>query len=107
MLSGYDVGIVVTDRRVTLPTFPSKILDYIQAGLASYCLVENETDLSGIAQNSNLIHLNYFDFTDQELKRSIHFIQNLKMLDPGVVYAEIENLKEYFSVKNAVNRVLE
>lgn len=106
ILSEYQVGIIVTDRRVTLPTFPSKFLDYLSAGLASYCLVERESDLYGIAHNSNIIHLNHFDFSDKEFHRSMRFLSNLSVFDDELLQSEKNSLIEYFSIENAVNRLL-
>lgn len=107
MLSQYDVGLIVTDRRVTLPTFPSKILDYARAGLASYCLVEAECDLYSVARGTNIIHLNYFDFSSQGLESSLHFFNKLKVLNNEELKAEFSILNEHVSIDSAVLKLLQ
>jgi glycosyltransferase involved in cell wall biosynthesis len=44
VVSACDVGIVCTVRNVDVPTFPSKIIDYLRVGLPVVASVENSTD---------------------------------------------------------------
>jgi glycosyltransferase involved in cell wall biosynthesis len=44
VVSACDIGIVCTVRNVDVPTFPSKIIDYLRAGLPVVASVENSTD---------------------------------------------------------------
>ncbi|EDZ90857.1 hypothetical protein [Francisella tularensis] len=43
-LSFYDFGIVVTDKKVGLPTMPSKFIDYLSAGIKTYFWVERQCE---------------------------------------------------------------
>ena len=45
-LVNYDVGIVVTDVNVSMPSFPSKTLDYAGCGLAIVALIRNNPSFS-------------------------------------------------------------
>lgn len=107
MLSRYHIGLVVTDRRVTLPTFPSKILDYVNAGLISYCIVESETDLANLPINRPLLYLNHFDFSIDEVDKSIRFFNSVKLFDSIELEESFVSLRKYFSVKSAVLRLLQ
>jgi hypothetical protein len=102
-LAEYDVGAIVTDRSSNLPTFPSKIIDYIEANLQVYCLVEKESDLNMLATYKG-IYLNHFSFSEDELNQSIDFLKDAKNTDKISQYKE---LKELFSIKNAVKRLME
>ena len=50
-LRDYDVGLIVTVPNVTVPTFPSKVIDYYFAGLPVLACVESSTDFGEIVQN--------------------------------------------------------
>jgi len=104
-LSRYQVGLIVTDGSVTLPTFPSKVIDYVTAGLATYSLVEKESDLSFLAEDSCLIYLNNFDYSEAEIEKSIAFFKGLKSISDDNLTAEIHRLRNFFSVDQAVLRL--
>lgn len=106
VLSDYDVGLIVTDRRVTLPTFPSKILDYSAAGVASYCLVESETDLCDIFGDGSIIHLNFFNFSVEEIAKSIGFFYQLKQMSECEREAKFNAINEYLSIDSTILKLL-
>ncbi len=47
-----DIGVVCTVRGVDVPTFPSKTLDYLQAGLPVVASVEASTDYGAFIENA-------------------------------------------------------
>lgn len=51
MLSCADVGLVFLDRRFTVPNFPSRILSYMQAGLAVISCTDKNTDIGDAVLN--------------------------------------------------------
>lgn len=74
LLREYDVGVVVTDDRVTLPALPSKIVDYSNAGLASFCMVEERSELFTTAADVRCVHLNDFDLSAEAVDRATGFL---------------------------------
>lgn len=102
-LSHYDVGTVVTDKHSDLPTFPSKIIDYIEANLGVYCLVEKESDLHSLTKYSE-VYINSFSFTEDEIIRSLNFLSNIKKVRSVTSLFE---LKELFSLHTAALRLME
>ncbi len=102
-LSGYHVGAIVTDRQSDLPTFPSKIIDYLEAGLQVYCLVEKESDLHSLGDNS-VVYINSFCFSAEEIERSLYFFKNLSHSEAT---KKIADLRQFFSVEAAALRLVE
>ena len=51
MLSCADVGLIFLDRRFTIPNFPSRILSYMQAGLAVISCTDSNTDIGDTVVN--------------------------------------------------------
>lgn len=103
-LPNYDVGAIVTDRRSDLPTFPSKIIDYVAAGLRVYALVEKESDFNTeLTKFSNILYTNPFDYSDTEIQRSLNF---LNTLDIDTYNNQIQKLRSFFSVTTAANGLL-
>ena len=50
MLCACDVGLVVLDHRFTIPNFPSRVLSYMQAGLAVVTATDEVCDMGRIAE---------------------------------------------------------
>lgn len=101
-LSHYDVGAIVTDRNSQTPTFPSKIIDYIEANLQVYCLVEATSDLNSLAPYAG-IHVNPFSFSEAELIRTLAFFNAVKKMPDAI---QQEELKKIFSIQTAVKRLI-
>lgn len=53
MLSCADVGLIFLDRRFTIPNFPSRILSYMQAGLAVISCTDSNTDIGDTVVNGD------------------------------------------------------
>lgn len=101
VLTRFDIGVIVTDPRVTFPTFPSKILDYISAGLPVLCIIEQESDIAEVINNSQIIHINNFDFNQNKIEQILSFFKYIKENHLEVT------LDSKFSVGKAVNKILE
>lgn len=54
LISACDVGVVCTLRDVMVPTFPSKTVDYLQAGLPILASVEAATDYGDFIESNGL-----------------------------------------------------
>ena len=54
VVSACDVGIVCTVRDVTVPTFPSKSMDYLLAGLPILASVEASTDFGNFVESNGV-----------------------------------------------------
>ena len=102
-LASYDVGAIVTDRNADLPTFPSKIIDYVEAGLKSYCLVEEQSELYSLLGSYSAIHINPFSLSAAEITRSFEFFSACREEN---VESQIQEMRELFSVKSAAARLL-
>jgi glycosyltransferase involved in cell wall biosynthesis len=54
LVAACDVGIVCTVRNVDVPTFPSKIIDYLRVGLPVVASVENSTDYGQFIEENGI-----------------------------------------------------
>ena len=54
VLTACDAGLVCTVRDVDVPTFPSKIIDYLRAGLPVVASVEASTDFAAFVEKEGL-----------------------------------------------------
>jgi hypothetical protein len=96
IISDFDLGLVITDKNVDLPTFPSKIIDYLSAGLRCFCIVEPENDINEVLDCPNLIFINKFDFSDDSVQKAIEFIY--KVPDENQIKEEIKKALEKLSI---------
>lgn len=48
MVAACDVGMIFLDHRFTIPNFPSRLLSYMQAGLAVLCCTDPNTDVGKV-----------------------------------------------------------
>ncbi|MBL1353734.1 MAG: hypothetical protein COA61_010485 [Zetaproteobacteria bacterium] len=97
-LHNYDFGLIVTDENVSLPTLPSKIIDYINASISVIAMVESECELRGSIYESEKIHLLPFSYTNAD----IQYLENrIISLDRSKLYAQ--PLRSLFSVKRTVD----
>lgn len=102
-LANYDVGAIVTDKNSDLPTFPSKIIDYIYAGLRVYALVEKESDFNTeLSEFDSVLYTNSFNYSEQEIERSSEFLSGDNV---DVYNLQINQLRTFFSVVNTVSRL--
>lgn len=106
VISKYDVGLIVTDARVTLPTFPSKVLDYLAAGISVYAIVEPKSDLKTLGDMSDLIHLNFFDFSDARIFESLSFFNSLKSHYTQEELSNYEKVRGYLSLNRSVSELI-
>lgn len=104
LLLNFHVGAIVTDKSADMPTFPSKIIDYINFGLYCFCLVENESELYNVVGDFRRIYINSFDFSEIGIQSAISFFDSIKNIDTDHEVYELINI---FSVKNAVRKLLE
>lgn len=52
LLLASDAGLILLDRRFTIPNFPSRLLSYLQAGLPVVCATDRNTDIGRIAEEN-------------------------------------------------------
>lgn len=52
LLLASDAGLILLDRRFTIPNFPSRLLSYLQAGLPVVCATDKNTDIGKIAEEN-------------------------------------------------------
>jgi glycosyltransferase involved in cell wall biosynthesis len=86
-ISSFDVGAIVTDPRVTTPTFPSKILDYINSGLRCFCVIEDASDIDVEIDYPDFLFTNRFDMGSDSIEKAVAFfnkilLQNPEKIDP-------------------------
>ena len=53
VLSSADVGLIVLDKRFTIPNFPSRLLSYLKAKLPVMCLTDKNCDMGLKAKENN------------------------------------------------------
>ena len=102
-ISLFDVGAIVTDELVPLPTFPSKIIDYISAGLHCFCMVEDQSDLEEVIGDSSFVHINHFKYDEKCVDCAVKFFMNIKSESNT---EETDRLIELFSVKRAAAEII-
>ncbi len=103
LLAEFDVGAVVTDDRVSLPAFPSKLTNYAQYGLASFCLVESGSELFKVTEGVRCVHLNPFDFSRPAVNRAKAFFA-YAVTDEA--RAEALQMAEQFTVELASQEIM-
>lgn len=103
-LAEYDIGLVVTDADVSVPTFPSKIIDYLSAGIKVLCLLEKTSDVAEVISNTEAVFVNNFDLSQSSINKMAEFVESSsKRLDSTTVAKFVEK----FSAKLAVTRINE
>jgi len=98
-----DFGLAVTDERVSLPTIPSKALEYISCGTPVYCIVEYSSDIGTIVSNDSLILVNNFNFDEHALLQAKKFFSNPRS---STHQEAIDNFTNKFSTKIASQKLL-
>ncbi len=101
-ISSYDVGAIITDSRVTLPTFPSKIIDYINCELPCICLIETNSDIENIIGIPSFLHVNHFDFSSDSIEDISIFLKNAK----NYHHTNFEDFILKFGVHEAANKII-
>lgn len=102
-LKGYDFGLAVTDSRVSLPTFPSKIVDYAACNLRSICFVESVSDIDSVLECGHSIHLNKFDTSPAAKIEAYEFISSDISCH---ALNELADIRIQLSAEVAANRIL-
>lgn len=103
ILKKYHVGSLVTDSSSDLPTFPSKVIDYISAGLYVFGIVEQKSDLFNVFREFSRIHLNSFDQSECAINKALLFFENVKKES---FTNEIGPLNDIFDIKRVTERIL-
>lgn len=91
-LTKYDIGAIVTDPRVTMPTFPSKIIDYMNCGIPCFCMIEKNSDIEEVIGNKAFLHVNHFDSSDEAVEKAIAFLSQIQTDD---FYEDPDFYKKY------------
>lgn len=82
-LPKYDFGLIVTDQNVSLPTLPSKVVDYINASINVIAMVEVECELRTKEYKSDQILLIPFVYNHSDILRVRESIIQLKFCERG------------------------
>jgi glycosyltransferase involved in cell wall biosynthesis len=105
LISACDAGIVATVRDVSVPTFPSKTLDYVLAGLLIISSTEEATDYGSIIEAMDL----GFNVVAGDTNRFLQVVRPLSHAfarSPKSSTASRALAVEYFSVQNAAKIVM-
>lgn len=105
LASACDIGLVATVADVDVPTFPSKTVDYLRAGLPIVAAVERTTDYGDFVRE----HGFGVAVDADDLKGLLEAVRGV--LDDAVALeamrrAGAKALREIFDVRNAARRVL-
>ena len=101
-LTKYNFGLIVTDPKVNLPTFPSKIIDYLTLNLRCLCLLEKVSDLDEILPFKTIIHVNKFCFDISAIEAAENFLKNNIINNVDFITA-----RRILSVEEATKKLLE
>lgn len=75
-LPRYDIGLITTMGRVSVPTFPSKIIDYLCSGLKVICLIEKASDIEKVIADPEHLIVNNYIFSEANLNAISLFMQS-------------------------------
>ncbi|MEZ9859219.1 hypothetical protein AB4381_12170, partial [Vibrio splendidus] len=106
LISKYDVGVVVTDERVNLPTFPSKTIDYISCGLFCFCLVEEVSELDFLKGETDLIHINNFNYDEQSIGYAVNFFKSILISDQKFDGQQLDIISRFDKANTSILRNL-
>lgn len=106
LLTACDVGIVCTVRDVSVPTFPSKTLDYINAGIPIIAAVEQATDFGKFIQEAG-IGLSIEAGETEQFLSAIAKILETNSSAPWNVAETYLNAKKIFSVNHVAQSLVD
>lgn len=77
-LRSYDCGLVITVPGVSVPTFPSKVIDYLRVGLPIISCVEDSTDFGAFVEEEAMAGISVPVGNVNDIYSSVCFFSNLK-----------------------------
>ncbi|HDY7526554.1 TPA: hypothetical protein RQJ54_004529 [Vibrio vulnificus] len=102
-LSKADVGLIITVPNVTVPTYPSKVIDYLVASKPILAIVENTTDFGEIIEFSAKCGF-YAEVNDVEI--AVEKLNKLHaMKKDGSILTLKRNSMDFFSKEHDVDVV--
>lgn len=101
-----DIGLVVTVPIADIPTFPSKTLDYLQAGLPIVAAVESATDFREFVEESGFGLVVTAGETKAFLNALVTLINDPK-LRCNMASVGRKTLREVFDVNRAARKILD
>lgn len=99
MLRTSDVGLILLDKRFTIPQFPSRLLSYLDSRMPVLCAVNESTDIGSIVRESNCGRTVIHGDLDS-------FIQEIKFLSENASIRSVmgENSKKLLEDNYTVER---
>lgn len=102
-ITACDVGVVATVPNVSVPSFPSKVLDYIYSSKVVLAVVENSTDFGSYIQERIRCGLSVEAGNKENLLSAIQVLLSLKFDRPNEFKLMCENGKNFFSKEMTTN----
>ncbi len=104
LVKASDAGLIFLDKRFTIPNFPSRMLDYMQASLPVLAATDVNTDLGKVITEGN------FGLWS-ESGSVVKFNENLKLLSDGDLRKKMggnarKYLEENYTAKHAYNIIM-
>ena len=106
VISACDVGLICTVRHVDVPTFPSKVIDYLRVGLPVVASVEQSTDYGSFIEDHGIgLAVSAGDPT--AMVRAIWAIIDDRNGRERMALAARRTLAETFDVRRVAQRLIE
>ena len=100
LAAGCDVGMLFLDHRFTIPNFPSRLLDYMEAKLPVLAVTDPNTDVGTIAEENGFVWWCESDSTEK-FSACIQSIDGTELGRMGE--NAYEYLKEHYSAERCYN----
>lgn len=104
LLTAFDAGLVCTVRNVDVPTFPSKTIDYLRAGIPIVASVEATTDYGNFIEDNGLGFVCLAGEPEALARISAAVVAD-KTLHSAIRERSRECLERVFDVRNAARQV--
>jgi glycosyltransferase involved in cell wall biosynthesis len=105
LLTACDCGIVATQRDTGLPTFPSKTIDFLRAGLPIVASVETTTDYGQFIESNNAGLAVEAGNPEAFAMAIFHIVSNAEA-NTEMVRKGRHLLESHFNVKNTARKIL-
>lgn len=104
MIFAADVGMIFLDYRFTIPNFPSRLLSYMDAGLAVLTVTDESTDIGQVVE-SGKFGISIKSNEAKEFTEAVKVFENADSLN-AMKQNSYKYLKEVFDVRIVYDRIM-
>ena len=102
MVAACDVGMIFLDCRFTIPNFPSRLLNYMQAKLPVIACTDSNTDIGKVIESGGF----GWWCESKEVDSFLKLVSNATISEE-MAEREFHFLKRYYSVENSYNIIVD